>query len=582
MELALIIESLILLIMGIMLYIFSKKSNNFHKELNFFKKEREYNNEAMIMFNKEDKILYANYAAKEMFLLNRKNEVASIGRRIDLKLPHQEPEEFFGLLKHMDIPEELEFKLEHASLIVSGKTKKVDLFVDKSHWDDKNLITCVVDATPRKEVNSNESKLGAIDFLTGLPTQFAALNDINSIIIKCKEKSDVFGLFVVGIDDFENIQNTFGLGYTNQMLKTIGHYFIDNPDENMTVYRMEHDKFLIHVMYLDDADMAHTLARKTILLVSNIFRNHNEVRITTSIGIALYPNDGPNAIKLIDNAYIALNKAQKQGESHVEMFTLENKATLSEEIEMNEAIKEGLAKKEFVLYYQPIYDLDGEIMIGVEALLRWNHPKQGILSADKFLDVAERTGLIADLGEYVFEEAIKERQRCNDWVIKTFQITINISLKEMQIRNLLSRLEGLFNKYDVRRSTINLDISESAAMENIDKTLNDFELLREFGLTVSLEHFGTGYSSIKYLEELHIEMIKIDRSLISGVAMKLDNQKTVKAIIDLGHTLGYRVVAEGVETVDEASFLKRLKCDFAQGYFYSKPVPASELEGLLN
>jgi len=344
---------------------------------------------------------------------------------------------------------------------------------------------------------------------------------------------------------------------------------------------MEHDKFLVHIMYLDEEEMAYKLARKTILLVSNIFRHYNEIRLTSSIGMVMYPNDGPNAVKLIDNAYLALNKAQLQGESHIEMFKHEHKALLTDEIDMNEEIKKGLAKKEFALYYQPIFDLEGEIMIGVEALLRWNHPKQGVLSADKFLDVAARTGLIADLGEYVFEEAIKERQKCNDWVRDSFQITVNLSLKEMQIKNLLSRLEGLFNKYNVAKNTINLDITESAAMENIDKTFSDFEMLKEFGLTIALEHFGTGYSSIKHLGLLSIDMIKIDKSLIFDLTTNLENQKIVKSMIDLAHNLGYEVVAEGVETSAESAILSRLHCDFAQGYLYSKPLPSHELEELL-
>ena len=172
--------------------------------------------------------------------------------------------------------------------------------------------------------------------------------------------------------------------------------------------------------------------------------------------------------------------------------------------------------------------------------------------------------------------------RCNTGILKEFQITINISLKEMQVEKLIPRLEMLFDKHQVARSSINLDISESVAMENIDKTARDFKLFKDFGLSLSLDHFGAGYSSFKYLSMLPLNRIKIDRSLIFDLSIKLNHQTTVKAIIDLAHTMGYKVVAEGVETSKEAAILGSLGCDYAQGYLYARPLPAKELEELIN
>jgi EAL domain-containing protein (putative c-di-GMP-specific phosphodiesterase class I) len=186
-----------------------------------------------------------------------------------------------------------------------------------------------------------------------------------------------------------------------------------------------------------------------------------------------------------------------------------------------------------------------------------------------------------DLGEYAFNEAIQQRQRCDSNVKDSFQITINLSLKEMQVEKLIPRLEILFDKYKIARSTINLDINEGVAMENIDKTANDFKLFKDFGLSIALDNFGAGYSSLKYLNMLPISMIKIDRSLIFDLTLNLKHQTTVKAIIELAHTLGYKVVAEGVETSQEASILATLNCDYAQGYLYSRPLPYSEFEALL-
>jgi diguanylate cyclase (GGDEF)-like protein len=491
-------------------------------------------------------------------------------------------EDFFEAIEKLNKENEDSFKLENIFLIISGQEKKVDIYLDKSSWNVNKTITCVIDIRKSQEVTTlNAQKDGSIDFLTGLPSQFLALSDINTLVIESKKKSSSFGIFLLGIDHFKDIQITLGLGYTNQILKNLAQYFIDNPDENIRVYRMEADKFVFLIDGLDEDDLARTMARDIIVSVGNIYRDNNDIRLTSSVGIALYPRDGKNATKLIDNVYLTLDKAQSQSESNIEVFSSEDHVVHVDEVEMNEDIRKGLIKSEFLLYYQPIFDLEGEQVIGAEALLRWKHPKHGLISADKFLDVAEKTGLIVDLGEYAFNEAIQQRQRCEGSTRDDFQITINLSLKEMQVEKLIPRLEMLFDKYKIARNTINLDINEGVAMENIDKTANDFKLFKDFGLSLALDNFGAGYSSFKYLNMLPIDTIKIDRSLIFDLTLNMKHQTTVKAIIELAHTLGYKVVAEGVETSQEASILAALNCDYAQGYLYSRPLPSKEFEELL-
>jgi len=491
-------------------------------------------------------------------------------------------EDFFEALKKLTNTNENSFKLENAVLFVSGQEKKVNIYIDKSDWNINQTITCVIDMIQTQELTiENEDKVGSIDFLTGLPSQFSALADINTLVIESKQKSESFALFLLGIDHFKDIQVTLGLGYSNKILKNIAQYFIEHPTEHIRVYRMDADKFIFLVDGLDEDELARTMAKEIIVSVGNIYRGNNDLRLTSSIGIVLYPKDGENASKLIDNVYVALDKAQAQSASNIEVFSSEDHVIQKDEIQMNKDIRKGLEKSEFLLYYQPIFDIKGEQMIGAEALLRWQHPKYGLISADKFLHVAEKTGLIVDLGEYAFEEAIKQRERFGIGARDDFQITINMSLKEMQVEKFIPRLEMLFQKYNVKTHTINLDVSESVAMENIDKTANDFKLFKELGLSLSLEHFGARYSSFKYLNLLPIDTIKIDRSLIFDLTLNLKHQTTVKAIIELAHTLGYKVVAEGVETSQETVILKALHCDYAQGYLYSRPLPANEFNELL-
>ncbi|RLA57592.1 MAG: hypothetical protein DRQ78_13295 [Epsilonproteobacteria bacterium] len=586
MEFLILAVGIVLFVLGsLWLYIsYKKKLLKITDELKFFKKEKDYYAEVMLVLSQDGDILFSNQAAKTLFALNKKNEIIDTNKKIVLRISTNPPEDFFTAIQNMDLSTENDIKLDNAVLIVSGRVKKANIYIDKCIWKNNKTITCVIDMNLENQTNSVTNKtelLGTIDFLTGLPSQFSALSDINSHIIESKKKSESFSLFLLGIDHFHDIQTTLGLGYTNRILKTLSQYFNENLDEKIIVYRMESDKFLLFVKYSNSDGKVHARARDLIISVSNIYRDNNDIRLTSSVGIVQYPEDAANATKLIDNVYIALSKAQEHSESNVAQFNADEQSIHLNEVKMNEEIHNGLKNNEFLLFYQPIFDLKGERIIGAEALIRWEHPKHGLITADKFVDIAGKTGLIVDLGEYAFNEAIQERKRCNTGYVQDFQITINLSLKEMKVEKLIPKLEMLFNKYKVDRNAINLDISESAAMENIDKAARDFKLLKDFGLSLSLDHFGEGCSSFKYLAMLPLNRIKIDRTLIFDLALNLQHQTTVRAIIDFAHTLGFEVIAEGVETSEVATILKTLKCDYAQGYLYSKPLPAAEFEELL-
>lgn len=560
-----------------------KKLNMLSNDLTLLKKEKEYFSEAMMVLSDKYQILYANKMTKSLFGLDEGYKIKPDAARIELKIANAYPDEFFKVLKGQVAKQKAMFRLENVLLLIDGEMKHVNLFVDSSEWGGEKTISCVIDMQPmvQRVSKSVENQNVSIDYLTGLSSQFLALSEINSLALESQKKADTFTLLLLGIDHFHDLQTTLGLGYTNRILKNIGHYFTQNTQTNMKVYRMDGDKFLILLKDLKAENQIRKRARDIMVSVGNIYRDNNDIRLTCSVGIVSYPKDGTNANKLIDNGYIALDKAQLKSESNIVFFNNEYQIVREDEVKMNEEIIKGLKKNEFLLHYQPIFDLNGERIIGAEALIRWRHPEHGLISADKFLHIAEKTGLIIDLGEYVFNEAIAQRKKCDATQNSNFKITINLSLKELQVEALIPRLERLFDKYKIDRSSINIDVSESTAMENIDKTLNDFKLLNDFGISLSLEHFAAGISSFKYLALLPIETIKIDRALIFDLTLNLTHQTTVKAIIDMAHTFELKVVAEGVETTEEASILNKLQCDYAQGYLYSRPLPKEEFEALL-
>ncbi len=561
-------------------HVYQKKLTKVSDELKFFKKEKDHSDESMMILSKEYEIVFANQSAKRLFSLNEKNKVFGISKKIELQLGSDEPMDFFKALEKKNNTTKDNFHLNDAYIIVSDQKKKANVYIDKSRWNINQTITCVIDTNVQTETK-DVSKVGSTDFLTGLPSQFAALSDINTLVLESQKKSESFAIFLLGIDHFNEIQATLGLNYTNKILKKMATYFEKNPYENVKVYHMEADKFLLLLKYVDTEDMARKIARKLVVDIVNYYKGNVDIHLTVSLGMVIYPAHGENATKLINHIYAVLNYAQKDSTSNIEFFTKEHQFIRKDEVKMNEEIRKGLLANQFLLYYQPIFDLKTEGMIGAEALIRWNHPEYGIISPDRFLDVAEKTGLIIDIGEYVFKEAIQDRKRWSGLQFKDFKVTINLSLREMQVDKLIEKLEALFETYEVDPKDFNLDISEDAAMSNIEKTVMDFKLFKKLGLSISLEHFGAGYSSLKHLQRLPLSMIKVDRSLIFDLSSNLEHQTTVKAIIELAHTLGFEVAAEGVETSSEVTILQGLKCNYAQGYLFSKPLPASEFQELL-
>ena len=420
-----------------------KKLADVSDELKFFKKDKEYYAEAMMVYSRDHKILFANQSARNLFSLNKENKEFTLGTKVQLKHASAPAMDFFEAVEKKSNATEENFHFKDVILITDKEKKIVNIYIDKSTWNIDNTITCVIDVSTQSLISKKD---GQVDFLTGLPSQFSSLSEINSLVMESQKESESFGLFLVGIDHFNNIQATLGHNYTNQILKKMANYFIENPDENRKVYRMDCDKFLLVLRHVDDDEQARRIARKLIMDIGNYYKGDNNTRLTTSLGITRYPTHGENATKLINNVYVALDKAQKESEGNIELFSAKTQVIHKDEVRMNEEIVKGLKNSEFLLYYQPVFNLKREEIIGAEALIRWNHPVNGLISPDKFLEVAEKTGLIVDIGEYAFREAMKQRKIWDELGFKKFKITLNLSLREMQVAQLIIKLDRIFRK----------------------------------------------------------------------------------------------------------------------------------------
>ena len=580
-EVAFLTAAIVALI--IVLYVLHKKKiKRISEELNFFKQEKEYVHEVMMVLSKEFDIIYANQAAKELFEITGESGNLSATKSFEVKADSSDAVDFFEALKSKCSSEKESFHLHNALLVESGKMKQVNIYVDRNRWNVDHTITCIIDMHSISTApEAHIQKDGSIDFFTGIPSQFLAMSDINSVVMKSQKSSESFSLFLVGIDSFTELQATLGQAYVNQLIKSLALFLTDRYDEKFKVYKMDCDKFLLVMEHAGDDSFIRHEARDMITEIIRYYKNNDKMRITASVGIAKYPRHGGNAAKLIDHVYIALAKAQNESNSNIEFLTSDYQTMHKDEVRMNEEISKGLKNREFFLYYQPAFDLESEEMIGVEALMRWDHPEHGIISADKFLDIAEKTGLIVDIGEYAFKEAISQRKKWDSEGLRDVKITLNLSLKEMQVDMFVSKLKILFNEYGIAPSRFNLDISEESAMYNVEKTIMDFKIFKELGLTLSIDNFGGGKSSIKHLQELPLDTIKIDRSLIFDIYNNIDHQIIVRAMIKMIHSFGFKASAEGIETSKESSLMYDLDCDYAQGYLFSKPLSAYEFSELI-
>ncbi len=574
------ISSIIIIGMFFILYGWHKKKIKvLMEELTLFKKEKEYFSEAIIVFSDEYEVVFANQSAKGLFSLDDDYHTIANSNEIELKINTENPADFFEVLKYQCDKKEDTFHLKNVLLVINKKMKQVNIYVDKSGWNTDKTITCVIDMNPTSLAETKVIQQdGGIDFFTGLPSQFSAVSEINTLVMQTQKTSESFSLFLFGIDHFLELQTTLGLAFSNKIIKEVSGY-LEGHNKDIRVYRMDCDKFLLVLKKTQSYEEIHSIAKKIIVDMKS--KEDANVHLTASIGIASYPEHGENAAKLINHVYMALDQAQQESESNISFFTTEFQAMQKDELKMNTEIQEGLKNHEFFLYYQPMFNLQTEEMIGAEALVRWNHPELGLITADKFLEVAKKTGLIVDIGEYVFREAIKQRKVWNDEGLKKFKVTLNLSLREMQVDKLIQKIGTLFEDNGVDPRDFNLDISEKTAMMNVEKTAMDFKLFKELGLSISLDHFGAGASSLKHLQMLPLSMIKIDRSLIFDLYSNLDHQIAVKSMIALIHGFGFEAVAEGVETSKESALLYDFGCDHAQGYLFSKPLPAKELAELI-
>jgi EAL domain-containing protein (putative c-di-GMP-specific phosphodiesterase class I) len=298
--------------------------------------------------------------------------------------------------------------------------------------------------------------------------------------------------------------------------------------------------------------------------------------LSASVGISLYPDDGDDVTSLISNADAAMNQAKAQGRNNYQFYTQEMTEVALQRVTLGSELRRALDKGELVLFYQPQYSLQTGKMMGAEALIRWQHPQQGMIPPDKFIPLAEDNGLIIPMGEWVLKKACQQMRAWLDMGMSIERIGVNVSGQQMQRGELVSCVEQVLAETGLEAKHLELEITESCIMRQTEKVISTLEGLQRLGVVLAIDDFGTGYSSLSYLKQLPVHKLKIDKSFICDIPTDANDEVIARAVLALGQSLELKVIAEGVETEAQQEFLRALNCDEVQGYLYSRPVPAEE------
>lgn len=426
------------------------------------------------------------------------------------------------------------------------------------------------------------------DSLTSLPNRPMFIEHTSKLITNCLKTHQKFVVLFIDLDDFKMVNDNFGHKAGDHLLCEIserikGHLTKNNMTpphlDDALIARIGGDEFLICLPQIRvEKDINHftqTLIRK---IRAPITINTEQVIVAASVGIAKFPNDGKNAEELIKNADIAMFQAKKVGKNTFSYFTLEMDQHIKNRAKLERDLRKALVNLEQLeLWYQPQFDLTNNTLCGAEALLRWNHPELGIIYPDQFISIAEETGLIIPMGDWIIQSACKQLKQWKSQLNgQPFHLALNMSARQIYQNNPTGIFKRMLKKYQIEAGNLHIEVTETLLMRDENEAKSMLNAIRELGVEVWLDDFGTGYSSLAYLRHFEVDGLKIDRSFILDIDRGIYDKALTSAIISIAHSLDIKVVAEGIEKQSHIDFLKQQQCHFGQGYFYAKAIPANE------
>lgn len=437
----------------------------------------------------------------------------------------------------------------------------------------------MTDVSDRKRFEEQLMYVSTHDPLTGLPNRTLLQDRLQHALAHAGRKGTAVAIMLLDVDRFKLVNDSLGHQIGDKLLRALAQRLGACVRATDTVGRLGADEFLIVAEDLADPQMASRIAETILFSLSRPFGiDGHQLFITASIGISLFPGDGADFHALMRDADTAMHNAKAAGGNGYRFFTPEMNEAAVARLSLEHSMREALEQGQFFLHYQPKIDMETMRAVGVEALLRWQHPEIGMIPPGKFIPVAEETGLIVPLGEWVMRAALSQ---IRDWQTRGFEavpVAVNVSVRQIASASFSARVTALCEEYQVPPQLLELEITETAMMSNLAYIADALTELRDRGFRIAIDDFGTGYSSLSYLRRLPITTLKVDRSFVNEAPTNTDTGAIAATIIAMGRQLGLKVVAEGIETEEQLEFLRKHHCDEMQGYYFSRPLPAGDLE----
>ncbi|WP_408956264.1 EAL domain-containing protein [Natroniella sp. ANB-PHB2] len=462
--------------------------------------------------------------------------------------------------------------------LISWSFSKIENLGQKDH----SFLAIGTDITELHNYKKTLEYQGYHDDLTGLPNRRYFNHRLKKEVEYSNNHNYKFAVMFLNIDRFKLINSIHGHHIGDQILKKISKHLQTVLKEGDITARIGSNEFISLITKIKRPKVEiNLLANKILEIFKDSFKiNGNDIFLTASIGIAFYPSDGKTVEELLKNAGIAVYRSKEIRGSRFELYSIDMNNKVNEKLFIEKDLRKAIQKNQLKVYYQPIVDFKTGRITKAEALVRWSHPQRGLISPGKFIPLAEETGLIVPLGAYVLKNACQQLKKWIESGYDPIKISVNLSAQQLHNADLERTIKEILTTTDLQPDLLGIEITESIAIQNISLTSSMLEKFKKMGITVLLDDFGTGYSSLSYLTRFPIDILKIDRSFIKDIS-KEEKSAIISAIIAMANKLKIKTVAEGIETIKQFNLAKQYNCDEAQGYLFSKPVPATEFEKLL-
>ena len=443
-------------------------------------------------------------------------------------------------------------------------------------------IASFSDISERKETEARIEHLAHHDILTGLHNRFNLETRLEQAIVSAHRDQQQLAVLFIDLDRFKHINDSLGHHIGDQLLINVAERLKDCVRESDIVARIGGDEFVIALVGIHDNSQAAVIAEKIIKHIAHPYEiDGHELTTSPSIGISVYPNDGDCVDELLRTADVAMYHAKEHGRNTYHYFTESMYVAANQRLQIERELRVAMHSEQLSLHYQPIISSADLRVVALEALIRWSHPEKGMIAPDLFIPIAEDAGIIQELGNWVIDQASRQLVALKSEGFTNYRIAINLSAKQLQSEMLANDIKSLIDSHSIAGHEIEFELTETAAMNEPEKAVQQLDALRELGIRLAIDDFGTGYSSLAYLKRLPITTLKLDRSFVRDIEVDPNDAAICIATIALAHNLGLKIVAEGVETQAQRDFLMQHGCDFLQGYYFGKPMPAEEITRFL-